>query len=179
MQRIPTVDLQNPPADAKEILDGIQAKFGKVPNIFASVANNPSALKALMGMFGALDGGELSGIPHEAIALLVGQTNGCKYCTAAHTAKAKMAGASEEDTIGYRKGEGTDQKIQGLLNLAKAIVEKNGRVNDVDVDVARSAGLSDSEMIETVAIVVLNLFTNYINALVQTELDFPAAPAID
>ena len=44
---------------------------------------------------------------------------------------------------------------------------------------ARDAGVSDAELLETVAIVACNTFTNYVNALVHTEVDFPAAPAIE
>ena len=32
---------------------------------------------------------------------------------------------------------------------------------------------------ELVTIVAVNTFTDYINALVQTKVDFPAAPSID
>ena len=35
------------------------------------------------------------------------------------------------------------------------------------------------EIMETLAIVVLNVFTNTINALVKTEVDFPAAPELE
>ena len=43
----------------------------------------------------------------------------------------------------------------------------------------RAAGLSDSQILEVLAIVVCNIFTNCVNALVKTDLDFPAAPALD
>lgn len=177
-QRIPTVDLNNPPEAAKPVLEGIKGKYGKVPNIFASIAHSPASLKAIMGMFGALAEGELNGVPHEAIALRVGQMHGCKYCTAAHTAKAKMAGASDEDALGFRKGEASDPKIQALVTLAQTMVENRGQLDDAAVQAAKDAGISESEMVETVAIVVLNTYTNYINGLVKTDVDFPPAPEL-
>ena len=58
------------------------------------------------------------------------------------------------------------------------MVEKRGRISEADVQAARDAGLTDAQLLEALAITVLNNFTNAVNALVQTELDFPAAPAI-
>ena len=179
MQRIPTVDIGNAPADAKPILEQIKGNFGRVPNIFASVGHSPAALNTLMGMFGALDEGALAGKAHEAVALRVGELHGCKYCTAAHTAKARMMKATTDEIIGFRRGEAEDPKLKAILSFATALIEKRGQVSDGEVQTARTAGLSDAEMLEVLAIVVLNMFTNYVNALVKTEMDFPAAPPLE
>ncbi len=179
MQRIPALDIDDAPADSRPVMEQIKGKFGKVPNIFASAANSPAALKALMGCFGALEGGKLNGLPHEAIALRVGQMNGCHYCSAAHTAKARMAGASVEQTLDFRRGKADDARLQALLDLAARLNEKRGALADDELQAARDAGLNDEEIMEALAIVVLNVFTNTINALVQTDLDFPAAPDLD
>ena len=179
MQRIPALDVSSAPDGSKAALEQIKTKFGKVPNIFASVAHSPVALNTLMGMFGALEEGTLAGRAHEAIALRVGEIHGCAYCTAAHTAKARMTGMTIDESIALRRGESDDLKLKAILNLTAALVEKRGQLSDGEVQAARDAGLSDAEMLEALAIVALNTFTNYINALVQTKVDFPAAPSID
>ncbi|MHC4871003.1 MAG: carboxymuconolactone decarboxylase family protein [Planctomycetota bacterium] len=178
MQRINALTMETAPEGSKKTLEAINSNFGKVPNIFASLANSPAALNALMGVFGALDSGTLAGAAHEAIALRVGELNGCKYCTAAHTGKARMAGVSEEDTVTYRKGESSDPKIKALLDFAESLVKKGTGISDEEVDKAKAAGLSDAELLEALAIVVCNIFTNYTNALVKTEVDFPPAPEL-
>ena len=178
MQRIPQVSLDQAAAAAKPILENIQKKYKRVPNIFASVANSPAALKTLAGMFAALDEGALAGKAHEAIALRVGEMHGCRYCTAAHTAKGKMAGWTEAETITLRQGKAQDRKLQALLDLSVSMVQNRGQVTDAEIKTARDAGATDGELLEALAIVVLNTFTNYVNALVQTEVDFPAAPAL-
>jgi len=179
MQRINKLTIESAPEGSKPVMEQIQKAFGKVPNIFASTANSPAALKALMGVFGALDTGVLKGKAHEAIALRVGEMNGCKYCTAAHTAKAKMAGASEAETIDFRKGKSADAKIQALLSLAESINANRGAITDGELEAARGAGLSEEEIMEALAIVICNIFTNSINALVKTEVDFPPAPNLN
>lgn len=179
MPRINPVTVENAPEASRPVMEQLKANFGRVPNIFATLAHSPAALKALTGIFAALEEGALSGKAHEAIALRIGEFHGCKYCTAAHSVKAKMAGATAEETIAFRKGQSDDPKIQALLTLAGAMADNRGRLDDADVQAARDAGLSDAELLETVAIVACNTYTNYVNALVLTEVDFPAAPAID
>ncbi len=179
MPRIDPVTIDTAPEGSKGVLEQIKSKFGRTSNIFATLAKSPAALKALMGLFGALEEGALAGEAHEAIALRVGEIHGCRYCTAAHTAGAKMAGASGDAAIGFRKGRSGDARIQALLTLAGTMVDSRGRLTDADVQAAKDAGVSEAEMLETVAIVACNTFTNYLNALAQTEVDFPAAPEID
>lgn len=179
MPRINPVTMENAPQASKPVMEQLKANFGRVPNIFATLAHSPAALKSLTGMFAALEEGALSGKAHEAIALRLGEFHGCNYCTAAHSVKAKMAGATVEETIAFRKGQSDDPKIQALLTLAATMANNRGKLDDADVQAARDAGLSDAELLETVAIVACNTYTNYVNALVLTEMDFPAAPAID
>lgn len=179
MQRIPTVSTGSAPEASKPVLKQIEAKLGRVPNIFASVAHSPAALNTLTSMFAALEEGTLAGKAHEAIALRVGEIHGSSHCVAAHTAKARMMGVTTEQTVAFRRGEADDPTLKALLDLATSIVEKRGQASDSELQAARDAGLSNAEILEALAIVVFNTFTNYVNAVVQTELDFPAAPPIE
>ncbi len=61
-----------------------------------------------------------------------------------------------------------------MLQFSRAIVEKRGWVNDLDLERARQAGLGDREITEIVAIVATTIFSNYFNYIAQTEVDFPA-----
>ena len=179
MPRIDPLTIDDAPEGSKPVLEKIKANFGVVPNIFATLAHSPVALKTLTGIFAALEPGDLSGKPHEAIALRIGQMHGCRYCTAAHTAKARKAGASDEEAIAFRKGQSDDPKIQAVLTLAETMDTNRGQLSDQDVQAARDAGLTDAELLEIAAIVACNTYTNYVNALVQTEVDFPVAPPIE
>lgn len=179
MPRINPVSIDDAPEAARPVMQQVKENFGRVSNIFATLAHSPAALKALMGTFAALGEGSLDGKPHEAIALRIGEIHGCRYCTAAHTAKAKAAGATQEETVAFRKGQSADPKIQAVLTLAEVMVRNRGKLGDEDVRAARDAGVTDAELLEVVAIVACNTFTNYVNALVLTEVDFPPAPALE
>ena len=69
---------------SKKICEQLKKGMGKVVNIFATTANSPAALNALMGIKGAMKRSALSPLAQEAVALLVGEIHGCAYCRAAH-----------------------------------------------------------------------------------------------
>jgi alkylhydroperoxidase family enzyme len=76
-----------------------------------------------------------------------------------------------------RVGKSTEAKTAGVLRLATAINESRGRIDDATLAAARLAGLTDAEIVEVVGLVALNVFTNYLNNVAKTALDFPEVPA--
>ena len=50
---------------------------------------------------------------------------------------------------------------------------KNGKLDDHEMRVAREAGLDDALMIDILATVYINAFTNAVNHLAATEPDYP------
>jgi hypothetical protein len=49
-------------------------------------------------------------------------------------------------------------------------------VSAQDLELVRAAGYQDGEIVEIVAHVALNILTNYLNLVAQTEVDFPEVP---
>ena len=178
MTRIEPVTAGNTPEESRPILEQIGEKFGRAPNVFATLAHSSAALKALMAMSGALGDGVLSAAQQEAIALRMAEVNCCHYCLAAHWLKAKMAGADEQEAFGWRRGEADDPKVRAMLNLVTAMSHNDAARIDAAFDGAREAELTDEEILEVVAQFALNVFTNNINHLAETEVDFPEAPPL-
>ncbi len=176
MPRFAPVDPANAPAPVKAIFDG--PLKGKHFNIFKSMANAPAALNFYLQGSGALSQGLLTPAQREAVALAVGQASGCDYCVAAHTAIGKGAGMSEADTISARGGKSSDPQTAALVRFALALQEKKGWISDDDFKALTGAGLTQGHAVETVAVVALNLFTNYFNHANQTVVDFPSPPKL-
>lgn len=165
--------VENPEGPAKEILEAVQSKFGMVPNIAATMAHSPAALKAYLGFGEAIGGGSLSAPLREQIALTVAAANKCAYCAAAHTAIGKMVGASEEELASSLGAKSSDAKTQAALAFARSVVENRGWVSDEDVAAVREAGHGDTQIVEIIAVVAINTFSNYFNHIAGTEVDFP------
>lgn len=172
MDRIKLLNIDEAPEGSKETLKDVQAKMGKVINIFKAMANSPAALKTYFGINKALSDKVLDNANAERIAIRLAKLNGCEYCNAAHSYLAKDT-LSAEEINSAREGKSSDKKAQAVLDFAQAIMKKSGKVGDDEFENARKAGLSDTEILDIVAIVSLNFFTNAVNNVAQTRVDFP------
>ncbi len=174
MSRVPLIDANIATPDRKALLEQIHGAFGATPNMFRAVANSPAALKSMWGAFGALGEGVIPAKLGEQIAVAVADRNGCEYCLAAHTALGRKAGASAEEMSAAQGGNAADPKTAAALRFALKLVEARGQVGDADVQAVRAAGFGDQEIVEILAHVALNLFTNYVNVAFAVPVDFPA-----
>lgn len=177
MTRISAIDHETATGKAKELLDGVKARLGFAPNLMKTFANSPEALGAYLGFSDTL-GKTLNAKLREQIALVVAEENGCGYCRSAHTAIGKMVGLSEEDTIDARTGNAPDARASAALKFVKAVLADRGKVSGEELIEIRSAGFSDGEIVEMIANVALNVLTNYLNNVAETDIDFPLAPPL-
>jgi len=161
------------PSDARAVLAQVQKAVGMVPNLHRTLAHAPAALRAYVSMAGALGGGVLPPALREQIAVATAATNGCSYCASAHTALGQLAGVDAEELSSNLRGEASDPRTAAALAFAKRLVEARGAVTDADLRAVREAGFSDAEVVEIIAHVGLNTFTNIFNVAARTEIDFP------
>ena len=176
MPRLEAVAPSRTDGRAKDLLDGVQKKLGRTPNLMRTMANSPAALDGYLSFSGTLQTGVLSTAIREQIALTVGEVNGCEYCLTAHSAIGRMVGLVDSQIEASRSGLSDDPKVQAVLTFARRLVVERGRVSDTALADAKSAGVTDEEIAEIVANVARNIFTNYFNLVADTQVDFPAAP---
>ncbi len=173
MSRIPLVTPADTSGERAALLGQIHAAFGTTPNMFRAVANSPAALKSMWGAFGALGGGVIPARLGEQLAVAIANRNACDYCLAAHTALGRKAGASREEMAAAQVGESEDPKTAAALHFALRVVEARGQVDAADVEQLRTHGYRDEEIVEILAHIALNLFTNYVNVAFAVPVDFP------
>lgn len=173
MNRITQLDPAQATGKTKQLFEGVQAKLGIVPNLYRVFGNSPAALEGYLNFSGALAGGVLNAKMREQIALAVAEINDCDYCRSAHTYIGGKVGLSEREIADARKVVATDERSAAILNLARSIVVQRGELSEAEFKAARSAGLTDAEIVETTANVALNILTNYVNHVAQTVVDFP------
>ena len=178
MPRIPTINIASASAEQQQILTGVKSAMGLVPNLIATLAQSPAAAQAYLAFSGALAKGSLPKKLQEQISLVVGETNACDYCVAAHTLLGGKAGLTPDETLAARAAESADAKTEAALVFARKIVTERGHVTDEDVAGLRTHGFTDGDIAEIVANTALNIFTNYFNHVAGTVVDFPAAPKL-
>ena len=173
MSRITIRTLESAPEASKPLFDGVHKKLGVVPNLFRLAALSPATLEGLLGLSGALSK-TLDVRTRERIAIAVAETNGCDYCLSAHTYLGlNLAKITPEDATLARKGSSTDAKAGAAVRFAVQVARTRGGVSDADLAAVKQAGFSEAQIVEIVALVAENVFTNYLNRVAQTDIDFP------
>ncbi|MEU6325032.1 carboxymuconolactone decarboxylase family protein [Streptomyces sp. NPDC047009] len=178
MSRLNTPSPDDVTAGARGILDNIGAQLGFVPNMFKTIASNPTVLDAVVTLQGTMSR-VLDAKTRDTIALAVSQANGCDYCLAMHTyVSSELGGMSSDDIDLARAGSSVDPKRAAVARFAQQVVESRGRVSDADLAAVRGAGYTDPEILAIVTVAVRALLTNFINNVNQTDIDIPAASSV-
>ncbi|MFE7798446.1 carboxymuconolactone decarboxylase family protein [Nocardia sp. NPDC057440] len=175
MSRLPLVSTETADAEQADLLTEVQRQLGRVPNLYAAMANSPATLRGYLTLRDALTHGKLSARVREQLALLVASENGCDYCVAAHTMRAGRMGFTDEAITATRAANAEDPHADAVLHFAKDVLRSRGRVDDDLIASARQRGVSDAELSEIVGHVSLNILSNYFNHVARPELDFPPA----
>ena len=173
MNQITHLDPATATGAAKQLFDGVQARLGVVPNLMRVLGNAPAALGGYLSLSASLGEGSFDPKLREEIALAVAEINQCGYCLSAHSFIGRRLGLTEADIAAARHANATDPRTDAILKLARGIVVLRGEIGHAGLDGARKAGLTDGDIIETVANVAVNIFSNYINHIAGTTVDFP------
>ncbi len=172
MSRI-NLDTPRTPSASQAVLSQVHQAFGATPNMFKAVANSPAALKSMWAAFGALGQGTLGAALGEQIAVAIANANRCDYCLAAHTVLGQQAGVSAETIAAAQVGQSGDPRTAAALAFALKVVAQRAQVSDADVATLHEVGFGDEQVVEILAHVALNLYTNYINVALDVPVDFP------
>lgn len=177
MSRLHTLNPAEATEPAATIFAGIKRAIGKVPNAYTTIGSNAPAVLAHVLQTGAvLKQGTLSAAELEAINLTISEQSGCDYCLAAHTLSAKQVGFNVEQTRALRAGRFPEQaKIDALIQFVREIHDSSGTLPEASVAAVRAAGYDDRQIVEALLAVSAILFTNMLNRVNDTTLDFPRA----
>ncbi len=173
MARINIVRTESANAEQKALYDAIQAQLGMVPNFLKVFANSPAALKAFLGLHDIAGEGSLDPQTRERIALALAQQNSCEYCLSAHTAIGRKAGLDGAEINANRAGTSRDEKAAVAVRFARALVTHMGDVTTEDLRQMRAVGYSESDIVEVITHVGMNILTNLLGKAGRVDIDFP------
>jgi uncharacterized peroxidase-related enzyme len=176
MSRLTTVNPADATGATADIFAAIKKAVGKVPNAYATVGTlAPEALGSILAVDAVIGKGTLPKPDVEAIRLAVSENAGCDYCVAAHTLMGKMAGLPPEAMRQARAGQDTgDAKRDALLHFVRTLIGTSGTVPASALDAVRAAGYTERQVVEISLVIAQITFTNLMNRINDTTLDFPA-----
>ena len=154
---------------------------GELADIYLQFANSEPALRAYLHMEASVRDGSLAPAEVEAVKLWVSEQTGCEFCLAVHGVKARQAGLSRQQQVDIRTAgriepgsmqntEIDGERINGLLSIARGIFNDRGSLDDQALETARTAGLTDENLVDLTMVVSTIFFTNITNHINDTRL---------
>jgi len=173
MPRIKPVSPESADANTAKTLNAVKTKLGMLPNLFTTFAHSPAALNGYLSLTEALNNGILTGKQKEMIAIAIAQENECGYCLSAHAAIGESQGLTDDAIKLAQEGGAIAPSDDVIVKFALEVLRSRGDVSDADIAEIREVCDDDGIIIEIVTNVVLNIMTNYVNRLADTDIDFP------
>lgn len=158
--------------EAQKLLQGIQSSFGFVPNLFSYMAEAPVTIEAYLALNQLIGKSSLTPAQAQTALLAVSLENNCNFCSVAHRALGKKAGAKTQ-TIEALLNQSPidDEKDRALVELVQVIVKERGQVPDVNLQTFFAAGFTKQQVFELILVVSIKTLSNYINHLTRPEVN--------
>jgi AhpD family alkylhydroperoxidase len=177
MQTFPIHSLESAPETSKPSLQTLQDVFGTIPNVAGAMSTSPVLIGSLVGLFQKVHGGSFSEAQIQVLLLTNAVTNSCAWAVAFHTALALKAGVDAADVQAIRDRQNPQSpKSSALSTLARALIEKRGRLEDSDVSRFLQAGFDKTHLLEVIAVVAASTITNYTGNVTRPPLETEFEP---
>lgn len=164
--------IESAPEASKPMLQRMRQKFGFLPNIMGTMAENPTLLNGFAAAFGSFHSGSFNEAEKQVLLLTNAIFLKCPWTIAAHSTFALEDGLSESDVRALREGKlPRDRKYAALSQLTKSLMEKKGRVTETEIENFTSAGYSRTQIFEAVLCTGISTITASTANLADTPID--------
>ena len=151
MHRFNLQTIETAPEKSKPTLRALEERFGFLPNVMATMANNPVLLNGFAGSFCSFHSGSFDEVEKQVLLLTNAVAIKCPWTVAAHSTFAIEDGIAEGEVQAIRQGRlPKNSKYAALSALTKALIEKKGNLVDADIDRFTSAGYSKAQILEVI-----------------------------
>ena len=150
------------PERSLPVLKGALAGGGQLSNIIGVLAGAPSTLRAYARFRSELRHGTLSAATQQRIGLAVAEHQGSEYALATLRRTARDAGLGIDEVALAREFDSRDESEAALLRYVQALLDSDGPPPLHLHEEAREAGWDDEQILEAVAHVALNSFSNLV-----------------
>ena len=159
-----------------EIYDGVKKdmQVPTVPNIDKILANSLPALKGTVNLMDDLYMG--SSLPQPVVAMLlysISLARSCQYCSSFHRLTCRMVGVDESmlAAVGNNLGSVTPERVQAIVAFGVKAAMSSNDLTDDDFEKLRDMGISDSEIVEIVALAGMGVYLNIVADALKIEVD--------
>jgi len=162
--------------EVAEIYDMVKKalQVPQVPNLDKVLANSPPALKGTVAILGELF--MASSLPQPVIAMLIysiSLARRCQYCGSFFRLTCRNVGVDEAmlAAVGNDLGAVTPERVQAIMDFGLKAAMSSNQLKEADYEKLREIGISDSEMVEIVALAGLGVYLNIVADALKIDVD--------
>ncbi len=164
--------VETAPEASKPILTKIKSKYGRIPALYAVMAESPSLIEAYMTLNGLFTASSLNKDECTVVWQTINIENNCGYCTAGHTGIAKAMGVSDEISNALRNNTPLPSaKLEALRKFTLSLVRDRGHLDDAKVKEFLAAGYTKQNILDVILGYSQKIISNYTNHFANTPLD--------
>ena len=162
------------------LFEAIKNQFGFIPNFYRAQTMRPDLIEAEAQLVNAIliREGALSRKEKEYVFLVCSAANLSTYCVTAHCEIIRMLGIQgpepERIAVDYATAD-IPMQIKALLTFAAKLNNQRSNVCNRDINALRTYGYNDQQILETIVMVGLAKFANYVAFGLGASPDFDPA----
>jgi alkylhydroperoxidase family enzyme len=165
------------PEGSLPVLKGALSAGGQLSNFIGVLAGSPATLRAYARFRSELRRSVLPVATQQRIALAVAEAQNSEYALAALQRTAREAGLGLDEIALAREFDSRDEREAAMLSYVRALVEEEGPPPLHLHEEAREFGWTDEEILDAVAHVALDTFTNLVTRAGNVPVDGSAEEA--
>jgi alkylhydroperoxidase family enzyme len=151
MQKFTIYTVESAPERSKPALQGLQHRFGFIPNAAAMMAGSSALIGAFVGGFVNFHGSNFDNAEKQVLLLTNAVTLKCPWTVAFHSTMALEEGVAARDVQALRAGKlPSDPKYAALSGMAKSLIEKKGLGIEAEAEKFAAAGYSQSQILDVI-----------------------------
>lgn len=171
---LPALTLHSGDAGVRQVLEKAKAQVGFIPNMYANMVNSPGVLDTYLDGYARFRSeSTFTRVEQEVVFLVISASNGCGYCTAAHSMiadKMSKVPAHILEALRARKPL-ADPRLAALATFTQTMFDTRGLPSKADLNNFHAAGFTDRQALEIVLALAVKTLSNYANHLFHTKVD--------
>ena len=168
-------------ADADQRLAALYQRFGNpdgtIDNVMKVHSLHPESLEAHAGLYlqAMHQPGPIERHEREIIGVIVSRLNGCEYCLRHHTAGLRRLTEEDRPELADKLAEGDESELNdrelAMSGYAEKLTVEPKAINRHDIDMLRSVGMEDAEILDVCQIASYFAYVNRIALGLGAELE--------
>jgi uncharacterized peroxidase-related enzyme len=164
--------VESAPEASKDALAELEQNVGFIPNLAATLAGSPVALRSFASVQSNLRNSSLTPVEREVVGLAVSYWNSSEYSMAAHSTFANAQGAPAEAILALRSGEeAPDERLEALRVFTTELLHDRGHVSRQALAAFLQAGYSTENVLEVITQTACTTLANLVANVAETPVD--------